>query len=63
MMASTTPYRLQVLLDRDVRKVLRQIAYQEDTSMQQLVSYWIVQHLRTYPAGEHLPPEPLRRQE
>ena len=54
MMASTAPYRLQILLDREVRKVLRDIAHQEDTSMQKLVTYWLIEKLKEYPAGAHL---------
>lgn len=54
MMASTAPYRLQIFLDAEVRKALRVVALQEDTSMQKLVTYWLIEKLREYPAGEQL---------
>ena len=57
MMATTGPYRFQVLLDADVRRVLRTAAFQEETSMQKLVTAWLIEKLRDYPGGQHLQTE------
>jgi hypothetical protein len=58
MMASTAPYRLQIFLDPEVRRVLREVAHQENTSIQKLVTAWLIDKLREHPAGHHLdPPE------
>jgi hypothetical protein len=54
MMASTAPYRLQILLDRELRKVLRDIAHQQDTSLQKLVTAWLIEKAKEYPVGQHL---------
>ena len=56
MAMATVPYRLQIFLDDDVRKVLKRVAALKDTSMQQLVTAWLVEKLRTEPEGQHLPP-------
>ena len=54
MMASSAPYRLQIFLDPAMRKALREAAHQEETSMQQLVTYWLFEKLKDHPAGKHL---------
>lgn len=54
MMASTTPYRLQIFLPDEVREALRAVAYQEHTSQQKLVLTWLIDKLKTYPDGAHL---------
>ena len=52
----TTPYKLQIFLDLEVRDALKDVAHTEKTSMQQLVTTWLVDLLRARPEGQHLPP-------
>jgi len=61
IMAAPVPYKLQILLDSDIRKALRDVAHQHDTSIQKLVATWLIAKLKEYPAGQHLelPAQPL----
>jgi hypothetical protein len=54
MMASTSPYRLQIFLTPEIRKALRDVAHQEETSIQKLVTTWLVEKLRQHPCGQGL---------
>lgn len=53
-MMATAPYRLQIFLADDVREALREVAHQQKTSIQKLVTRWLIEKLREYPAGEEL---------
>lgn len=40
------PYRLQIYLDPEVRDALRAVAFAEKTSLQALVTQWLVERLQ-----------------
>lgn len=48
-MDTKPPYRLQVFFPEEFRAALRDIAYEERTSIQQLVVRWIIERIRQYP--------------
>lgn len=54
MMASTSHYRLQIFLTPEIRKALRQAASIEDTSIQKLVTTWLIEKLQEYPHAKDL---------
>lgn len=58
MMASASPYRLQIHLSDEMRRALRTVAAREDTSIQALVTRVLHAYLRTQPEGAQLPPLP-----
>ena len=45
------PYRLQIYLDPEVRDALRAVAFAEHTSLQALVTRWLVERLQATPQG------------
>jgi hypothetical protein len=53
-MMATAPYRLQIFLADDVRKALRDVAHEHDISMQKLVTRWLIEKLKEFPAGQAL---------
>ena len=48
------PYRLQIYLDPEVREALRAAAFAENTSLQALVTQWLVERLQATPQGKAL---------
>jgi len=44
----STPYRLQVFIPDELRQALREAAYRERVSQQQLVVRWLAEKLREY---------------
>ena len=49
MMATDSPYRLQVFLPFPLRDALRDIAHEERTSLQKLIAAWLLERATTYP--------------
>jgi hypothetical protein len=47
-----SPYRLQIFLEYDVRDALKDIAHEERTSLQELVSEWLLDKIHDYPQHE-----------
>ena len=45
------PYRLQIYLEPEVRDALRAVAFAEKTSLQALVTKWLVERLQATPQG------------
>ena len=54
MMAETAPYRFQIFLSREVRRVFRAVATRQETSMQKIAAKLIMDFLKTQPEGHHL---------
>lgn len=48
------PYRLQIYLDPEVREALRAVAFAQHTSLQALVTQWLVERLQRLPEGAAL---------
>jgi len=57
MMAETAPYRFQIFLSRDVRRVFRAVANRQETSMQKIAAKLIFDFLKTQPEGQQLEPQ------
>lgn len=54
MMAATRQVRFQVLITEDVRDALRDVAFEERTSMQQIAARLLRDYVRRYPKWQHL---------
>ena len=54
-----SPYRLQIFLEDDVRDALRDIAHEERTSLQQLISEWLLDKIHEYPQHEMVGLDPV----
>lgn len=50
----TIPYKLQIFISDEMREALREAAHQEKTSLQKLVTQWLLDRLKTHPAGKDL---------
>jgi hypothetical protein len=54
----TTPYKLQIFIPEDMREALREVAHQEKTSLQKLITKWLLECLQKHPTGQTLIHEP-----
>jgi hypothetical protein len=49
-----SPYKLQIFIPHEVRKALRAVALRHDTSLQKLVTQWLIERLQDEPEGHTL---------
>lgn len=54
MATSAANYRLQIFVQPEVRKALREVVAQEDVTIQEWVTLCLIEKLREYPAGKKL---------
>jgi hypothetical protein len=54
-----SPYRLQIFLESEVRDALKDIAHEERTSLQDLISEWLLDKIHEYPQHEAVGATPV----